>query len=119
MPQPSVYRQIRDWYRLTQQELARALGVSRATVSTWESETSTPPHAVQAAYRKLQEPIRTGDLFKLERYRNAVMGAAERAAKEAKRLNRASSKGGLTKLLAIGAGAAAIGLLLAALFSEK
>ena len=119
MTSSSIYRQIRDWYRLTQQELARALGVSRATVSTWESETSTPPQAVQAAYRKLQEPIRTGDLFKLERFRKAVMSAADQAAKEAKRLNRASPKGGLTKLLALGAGAAAIGLLLAALFSEK
>ena len=112
-----AYGQIRDIYRLTQNELSRALGVSRTTVSMWESGASTPPPAVQAAYRKLQEPIRKGDLVGVERLRGAVLSTADRAAKEARRLNRASPAEGLTEILKIAAGAVAIGLLLAALFS--
>jgi len=114
----TVYRQIRDMYRLTQEEWARAFGVSRPTISVWESGTNQPPPAAQAAYRKLQDPIRTGDLHELERLRAEVIASAARAQKEARRLNRASPKGDLTKLLAVGVGAVAIGLLLAALFSE-
>lgn len=38
----SVIRQMRDSRRITQEELARAIGVSTQTVSSWELNNSTP-----------------------------------------------------------------------------
>jgi len=117
-PDRSVYWQIRDEYGLTQGEWARAFGVSRPTISTWESQISSPSPAAQAAYRKLLEPVRTGDEEEITRLRRAVLDAADRANREVATLNGAASGNDLAKLLMIGVGAVAIGLLLAALFSD-
>lgn len=42
LPSPSERRKLRDTAGLTQQELADAIGVTRAAISQWEAGTRTP-----------------------------------------------------------------------------
>lgn len=53
---PDSIKQMRLQLNLTQQQFAKRLGVTRATVSRWELKSGRYP--VHAAYRRLIEQIR-------------------------------------------------------------
>lgn len=113
------FAQIRERYRLHQAEWAAAFGVSRSAVSSWETGGTLPPAAALAAYRRLQDPIRRGDLHAIEEIRGELLAIGRRAADEAERMNRARGTGPTwVDVIAVTAGAVAIGLLLGYLFRD-
>jgi transcriptional regulator with XRE-family HTH domain len=109
----------RERYRLTQEQWARSFGVARSTVSAWESALAQPPPAVLAAYRRLQEPILRGDLAAIESTRDRLLRLADEAEREAARLNRERAAAERPMdVVAVGAAALALAMLLAYLFDE-
>lgn len=115
----SAYAATRAQYRLSQEQWARAFGVSRSSVSAWELGRVPPPPAAQAAYRQLQEPIFQEDLRRIEHWRERLLNIATEAQREAERLNRArASVDGLVKAVLVTAAALAIAKLLGELFGD-
>ncbi len=116
----NAYAATREYYRLSQEQWARAFGVARSTVSAWEGGETHPPPVVLGAYRKLQEPLRRGDYAAIEATRAQLLAIAEQAEGEAERLNRGRlEESTLVKVVAVSAAAVAIGMLLAYLFEDK
>lgn len=116
----NAYTAIREHYRLSQEQWARAFGVARSTVSAWESSEAHPPPVAVGAYRKLQEPLRRGDYAAVQNTRAHLLAIAEQAEHEADRLNRGRlEETALGKVVAVSAAAIAIGMLLAYLFEDK
>jgi len=116
---PTTYATTRAHYRLSQEQWARAFGVSRSSVSAWELGRIAPPPAAQAAYRQLQEPLLQGDLTALEHWRGRLLAIADEAQREADRLNRVRARGnGLVKAVLVTGAALAIAKLLGELFKD-
>jgi transcriptional regulator with XRE-family HTH domain len=58
LPTPEERRQIRTQARLTQQNVAEALGSDRASVSRWESGERSPRGSMLDAYAALLDRIK-------------------------------------------------------------
>ena len=50
LPEPAIRRMIRERAEISQADLARAVGVGRATVARWEAGTRTPGRRVLGRY---------------------------------------------------------------------
>ncbi len=57
LPTPPVRRLIREQSSLTQSDVARVLGVDRASVSRWESGEQFPRGSVREAYVQLLDRL--------------------------------------------------------------
>ena len=57
---PKKLRKLRERVGLSQEELARRLGVTRVTVTRWENGTRRPSKIAELALRNITEPVHIG-----------------------------------------------------------
>jgi DNA-binding transcriptional regulator YiaG len=57
LPAPDIRRALRERVGLAQQDIADALGVTRVTVTRWESGARTPQRANAASYAALLDRL--------------------------------------------------------------
>jgi DNA-binding XRE family transcriptional regulator len=60
LPDPSTRRRIREWARLTQEEVGVAIGVSRQAVARYEAGDRTPSEGTSQRYIELLDGLRGG-----------------------------------------------------------